>query len=136
MLFRSLFLKAAEQNNLRGIYNVGLCYDRGDGVHKDRVKAVEWYRKAAAQNHAGALYRMGDFTEHGLGGLTQDPAKALDYYRRAAEGGSQEAKEALERLGGGGAAPATPAEAPAPEEPAEETPKEKGKGGFFKKFFG
>ena len=37
-----------------GIYNVGLCYDRGDGVHKDRVKAVEWYRKAAAQNHAGA----------------------------------------------------------------------------------
>ena len=79
---------------------------------------------------------MGDFTEHGLGGLTQDPAKALDYYRRAAEGGSQEAKEALERLGGGGAAPAAPAEAPAPEEPAEETPKEKGKGGFFKKFFG
>ena len=94
------------------------------------MKAVEFYRKAAAHNHAGALYKMGELTERGLGGLTQDPAKARDYYERAARQGSEEAKKALDRLGG------KPASEPEPQEDPKEEPKDKEKGGgFFKKFF-
>ena len=121
------FQKAAEQNNLRGLYNMGLCYDNGDGVHKDRVQAVEWYKKAAARGHAGALYKLGEFTERGLAGLGPDIPKALDYYRQAAAKGSQVAKEAMERLSGkGGAVNAYPgAKTDAPE---AETPKEAAKG--------
>ena len=102
---------------------------------------MEWYRKAAARGHAGALYRLGEFTEQGLAGLGPDLPKAMDYYRRAAEKGSAPAKEALERLSKTGSSVAdgtvpvqdAPAAPKAPEKKEEEPKK---KGGFFKKFFG
>ena len=106
--------------------------------------------KAAAHGHAGALYKLGEYCEHGLGGMTQDLGKARDYYARAAEKGSDEGKRAVERLKGAASAPAaeqpsapTPAtaeETPAPAESpkSEEKPSEEGKkkGGFFGKLFG
>ena len=101
------------------------------------MKAVEWYRKAAAQNHPGALYKLGEYTERGLGGMTMDPDKAADYYQRAADRGDKGAQEALARLKGGKTTPpVTPPEVPAPAEPEQPAQEEKKKGGFFKKFFG
>ena len=35
-----------------------VCYDNGQGVAKDEVEAVKWYRKAAEQNHAQAQYNL------------------------------------------------------------------------------
>jgi uncharacterized protein len=55
------------------------------------------FERAAAQNHAGALERMGNFTEKGLGG-PQDKDAAKAYYEKAAGLGSEEAKVALKRL--------------------------------------
>ena len=139
-----LFSKSAEQGNLRGKYNVGLCYDKGDGVHKDRVKAAEYFQDAAVRGHVGAMLKLANYTEHGLGGLTADPAKALEWYRRAAAEGDEIAAKEVERLEKDGvSAPTASTSAPAPETPPapapapeaqEEKPKEKG--GFFKKFFG
>jgi TPR repeat protein len=39
--------------------DVGVCYQQGSGVAKDEIKGVEWFAKAAAQNHAGAQYNLG-----------------------------------------------------------------------------
>ena len=36
-------------------YNLGVCYDNGQGVAKDEVEAVKWYRKAAEQKKLGDL---------------------------------------------------------------------------------
>ena len=36
-----------------------MCYENGEGVRKDADKAVEWYRKAAAQGHASAQHSLG-----------------------------------------------------------------------------
>ena len=33
-------------------YNLGVVYENGQGVTKDEVEAVKWYRLAAAQNDA------------------------------------------------------------------------------------
>jgi len=35
-------------------YHLGVCYLNGNGVPKDKARAVHWYRKAAAQGLAEA----------------------------------------------------------------------------------
>ncbi len=64
---------------------------------KDDVAARNLFEKAAAQNHAGALERMGAFAQSGRGGA-QDSAAAKSYYQRAAALGDEDAKAALKRL--------------------------------------
>ncbi|MBR5083344.1 MAG: SEL1-like repeat protein, partial [Prevotella sp.] len=34
-------------------------YDNGYGVHPNKAKALEWYRKAAAQGHESAQKALG-----------------------------------------------------------------------------
>ena len=41
---------------------MGVCYEMGIGVKKDKQEAVKWYRKAAEQGHSKAkddLKRLG-----------------------------------------------------------------------------
>jgi TPR repeat protein len=69
----------------------------GVGGPKDDVAARTWFEKAAAQNHPGALERMGAFAQEGRGG-PKDSDAAKGYYQRAAALGDEDAKKALERL--------------------------------------
>ena len=60
-------------------------------MEQDRVKAVEWYRKAAeqrhdGQSHAGAQYKLGECYARGEG-VEQDMVKAAEWYRKAGEQG-------------------------------------------------
>ena len=55
------------------------------------------FEKAAAQNHPGALERMGAFAQEGRGG-PKDAAAAKSYYERAAALGNEDAKAELKRL--------------------------------------
>src|SRR4029453_7044015 len=41
------FRKAAEQNLADAQYNLGVCYDSGEGVTKDEVEAYKWCLLAA-----------------------------------------------------------------------------------------
>jgi uncharacterized protein len=66
----------------------------GVGGPKDDVAARELFEKAAAQDHPGALERMGAFASSGRGG-PQDSSAAKAYYERAAALGNDEAKAAL-----------------------------------------
>ena len=66
-------------------------------LDKDDAAARALFEKAAAQNHPGALERMGAFAQEGRGGpKDKDAAKA--YYERAAALGDEDAKKALERI--------------------------------------
>ena len=40
------FRKAADQNNSAAFYELGVCYENGEGVDKDPDEALTWYRKA------------------------------------------------------------------------------------------
>jgi TPR repeat protein len=57
------FLKAArplaEQGDVEALFLMGKAYHQGKGVEKDLVQAAEYYRKAAAKDHARALNNLG-----------------------------------------------------------------------------
>src|SRR6202165_385790 len=93
---RQLLAKAAE-TNAEAQYQLGLMLAAGAGGAKDDAGARALFEKAAAQNHAGALERMGAFSQEGRGG-PKDSAAAKAYYERAAALGDEDAKKALERL--------------------------------------
>ena len=50
------YLRAAELGNPQGQYKTGFYYWNGFGVEADRTKAIDWYIKAAKQEHREALY--------------------------------------------------------------------------------
>jgi TPR repeat protein len=93
---RDLLAKSAE-TNAEAQYQLGLMLADGTGGTRDDAGARNLFEKAAAQNHPGALERMGAFAQEGRGGpKDSDAAKA--YYQRAAALGDEDAKKALERL--------------------------------------
>ena len=49
----------AEKGNSTAQFNLGLMYDRGDGVRQNFSKAVKWYRLAAKQKNVSAQFNLG-----------------------------------------------------------------------------
>src|SRR5712691_2080728 len=92
---RQLLAKAAE-TNAEAQYQLGLMMEDGTGGPADDAAARALFEKAAAQNHPGALERMGAFAQSGRGGpKDSDAAKA--YYEKSAALGNEDAKAALKR---------------------------------------
>src|SRR3989337_314459 len=81
----------AEQGLPEAQFNLGLMYDKGQGVPKDYAEAVKWYRKAAEQGFAEGQYNLGKIYYTGQGVL-QDYAEAAKWYRKAAEQGNTSAQ--------------------------------------------
>lgn len=90
--------KAAEQGLAVAQYNLGGNYYEGRGVAQDYGEAVKWYRKAMEQDFAPAINELGRCYEYGLG-VTEDIDVAIGLYHKASLLGSDEAKNALSRLG-------------------------------------
>src|SRR6266403_2150775 len=57
----------AEAGDAESQVELGLCYGKGEGVPKDPVEAVKWFRKAAEQNLAKAQLNLGLFYLNGEG---------------------------------------------------------------------
>ena len=92
---RAILSRAAE-TNAEAQYQLGLMMADGTGGPKDDVAARALFERAAAQDHPGALERMGAFAQSGRGG-PQDAKAAKAYYEKAAALGNEEAKAALKR---------------------------------------
>jgi len=50
------WLPLAKQGNASAQYNLGIIYNKGEGVPQDSAEAVKWYRLAADQGYASAQY--------------------------------------------------------------------------------
>ncbi len=50
-----LYLKAAKQGHVDSQFNLAVLYDIGQGVEKNRQKAMYWFRKAAEQGDKQAI---------------------------------------------------------------------------------
>ena len=74
----------AEAGDAESEVELGLRYDKGEGVVKDHAEAAKWYRKAAEQNYAEAQYNLGVGYYKGEG-VAKDQAEAVKWYRKAAE---------------------------------------------------
>ena len=93
---RALLTRAAE-TSAEAQFQLGVMLAEGIGGPRDDVAARGLFERAAAQDHPGALERMGAFAESGRGGpQSKDAAKA--YYERAAALGNEDAKFALKRM--------------------------------------
>jgi|SRR5262245_110492 len=74
----------AEAGDAESQVELGRRYDQGEGVAKDQVEAVKWYRKAAEQNYARAQNNLGVCYDRGEG-VPKDHVEAVKWYRKAAE---------------------------------------------------
>ena len=79
-------LAAAEQNHVEAQYVLGTVYMDAEKV----PSALSFFKMAAAQGHAEALYNMGVSCELGVGAKV-DLLRAFDYFKSAAEHGMKEA---------------------------------------------
>jgi hypothetical protein len=72
-------------------------YASGRGVPQDYTQARQWYQKAAAHNHAGAQYHLGEMYLQGQGGA-QDFVQAAKWFEEAATQGHAMAQVGLGML--------------------------------------
>jgi TPR repeat protein len=81
------FQISANMNYAAAQYAFGKLFAEGEGVTKDEITALLWFRKAAEQEYAPAQAHIGYMYALGLGGLSKNSTLALDWYLKAAEQG-------------------------------------------------
>jgi TPR repeat protein len=80
------FDAAAAQGYAKAQFNLGIRYEKGEGVAQDFKTAAAWHAKAAAQGNANAQHNLGVCYEHGTG-VAQDLKAAAEWYSKAAASG-------------------------------------------------
>ncbi len=83
----------AEAGDARAQYDLGVMYDRGDGVPQSDEEALKWYKMAAKQGEARAQYNLGLMYANGQG-VPQDYVEAYFWISLSAAQGNQHALEA------------------------------------------
>jgi uncharacterized protein len=78
---------AADKDDKDGQFNCGELYLEGKGVVKDEKKAVDYYEKAAKNEHIGALNVLGLMYRDGKN-VTKDFAKAKSNFEKSAAKGN------------------------------------------------
>jgi len=80
----SLYMKAAEYQNSRALFNIGSYYHRGELVKENISTAIDYYIKSAKLNYEGANRRLGRMYMEGQS-VEQDFDKAFKYLTKAYE---------------------------------------------------
>lgn len=82
----SLYEKAAAQNHVTALLELGRFYDQGENVEKDHKKAFEFFKRAADLGSDMGVRNLGVLYANGRG-VEKDQAKAVEYFRKSAEKG-------------------------------------------------
>jgi len=82
----------AESGNAAAQYNLGVMYDKGEGVGEDDKEAAKWYRLAADQGDADAQCNIGVLYAQGRGVL-EDYVTSYAWLNIAAANGIRSAKK-------------------------------------------
>lgn len=93
-----LFVLAAKHGHPDAAYRAGTCCENGWGCRRESPKAVQFFRKAAAALHPGAMYRLGIAELNGELGLAKRPREGVKWLKRAAEHATAEFPHALHEL--------------------------------------
>ena len=98
----SLYQSAAKQGHAQSAYRVAVCceigQEEGGGTKRDPLKAVQWYKRAAALGDTPAMYKMGMINLKGLLGQPRSPREGISWLKRAAERADAENPHALHEL--------------------------------------
>ena len=90
-----MFMELAELDHAYALHALGICYEYGNGVTKNTVRAVECYRKAALKGNISGQYSLGLCYKYGIG-VQKNMTKANEWLQKAAEQGDTDAKNELE----------------------------------------
>jgi len=85
------FLPLAKQGDATAQHNLGVMYDRGQGVRQDYVEAAKWWRMAAQQGNSAAQFNLGLMYDEGHG-IEQNYQEAVKWYSLAAKQGYADAQ--------------------------------------------
>ena len=90
-----LYEQAAKSGHAAGQNAYGVFLKKGLGTRRDDVKALEWLMKAAQGGSPEAHFHIGEMHEQGRAGLPRSRTAAVEWYRKGAALGSEEARRAL-----------------------------------------
>lgn len=93
----SIYKRVAEQGNSEANYQIGIMYEKGEGVPKNPEEAVRWFRKAALQGNVSAQNSLGVRLALGKG-VEKDINEAIEWITMAAKQGDSDAISNLELL--------------------------------------
>ncbi|TFK56336.1 HCP-like protein [Heliocybe sulcata] len=93
-----LFVLAAKHGHPDAAYRAGTCCENGWGCRRESAKALQFYRKAAAASHPGALYRLAIAELNGELGMSKRPREGVKWLKRSAEHATAEFPHALYEL--------------------------------------
>ena len=91
------FRDSAKQNYGPACFNLGLCYEEGNGVSQNKKKALKYYQRATKYRYAHARFFLANHYEDGTGVVKQNIPKAKKLYRLASEQNYPGAENELER---------------------------------------
>ena len=60
----AIYRGLAEKGEAEAQHNLGLMYDKGQGVRHDRNEAMKWIQRAAAQGYQDAILFLADPHDH------------------------------------------------------------------------
>ena len=90
------FFTLAKEENAEAAFNVGLMYEKGQGVQADMTQAMQWYETSAKGGYAPAAYNLAVLIERR--GKPHASELARYWYEKAAEGKVKEAYNNLALL--------------------------------------
>ena len=90
----SMYRLAAAKGDADAMFNLGLCYRRGEGVEKDAFASYRWFQLAANQGGAVAQCQLG-FCYYLGEGVEKDEAEAVRWFELAAAQGLAHAQHNL-----------------------------------------
>jgi hypothetical protein len=90
----SVFRLAAAKGDADAMFNLGLCYRKGDGVEKDALEAYRWFQLAAKQGGALAQCNFG-FCYYLGEGVEKDEVEAVRWFQLSAAQGLAHAQHNL-----------------------------------------
>jgi TPR repeat protein len=93
-----LFVLATKHGHPDAAYRAGTCCENGWGCRRESAKSLQFYRKAGAAQHPGAMYRLGIAELNGELGLSKRPKEGVKWLKRSAEHATAEFPHALHEL--------------------------------------
>ncbi|KAJ6262742.1 hypothetical protein Dda_1299 [Drechslerella dactyloides] len=94
-----LFVAAAKHGHAESGYRAALHYEYGWGTKKEPLKAVQFYRAAAARNHPGAMTRLSMACLRGDLGIIDGYKEGIKWLKRATEAADYQYPNAPFELG-------------------------------------
>jgi peptidoglycan hydrolase-like protein with peptidoglycan-binding domain len=93
----NLFRRAASGGDADAMNELGMLYDKGEGVKKNYAVAMRWFRRAADKGNILAMRNVGLLYKAGAG-TPRDLNEARNWLNKAAELGDQQSRDELAKL--------------------------------------